>query len=608
MAKYFSAHILQMNTLTRLNLIPFIDKDTPEAVILEISQCHNIQYTGDDEAFHESVLNNPVGEVHAPVSNDEWETVAQYVNPNQEWSQQELRFAYDYLLTWENREKVAPYEFTFGPQTPFDPMRLNACVMYSICVSGEIPICRETTLYQMATICRMLINDDHYAQTVVYNTIRHVPRQGLIKLYINATNLMDGNNSPDNVIEEAADFNVLGATVTTLNCVRSLQMLIEPMNYSYAIVLAAINFNIDLSAANDPVREYWLLFRNPGGYTPQDPNLLSLVQCNPRALRLDEYFNPHLPPELYNDNILNRMVHAEGYTVTDIRQESAYALLQTAYLSCTFYHGRQLYTRNTRTPFLYEDINELDNDQIVCFGYRGGLGSMTAFRYIELGELFKSRRNFINPMVDDDTYPHIAIAKLKNLCRVIRVNDNPEMLCERIGVYNAIINTELFTDASQAKARELFEAFEQGDVEKKEVIRAAITKLFQLSMYMRGWLGEGEYPIVRAPVDNQAIVDLNVTHAMLSFELACTELEDIGVLILQLPMLKYYAGEFYPVSGETGLTISERIEIIKNGDEDDNYESCIRLSSNLFAVSSYRYMQILEMQPPFQVEMLRNIS
>ena len=278
-------------------------------------------------------------------------------------------------------------------------------------------------------------------------------------------------------------------------------------------------------------------------------------------------------------------------------------------MSDTFYHGRQRNITNTQTPFLYEEINELDNDLIVCFGVQGDNGKMTAFRYMELGFLFKERRNFTNPLADNEIYPQISIAKLKNLCKLVRSGDDQDIIDERQRVYEAIANTELFTDASQTKARELYEMFEQSDDEAREKITSTVEKLFHLSMYMRGWSGEGEYPISHAPVDNQALVDLNVTNAVIESEQACSDLGNIGQIIMDLPLLKYYGGEFFPNGVvENGRTITERLAIVKMGEDHDNYNSCIRISSNLFAMTAYRYMEILGMQRPFQPDRLRDIS
>lgn len=155
-------------------------------------------------------------------------------------------------------------------------------------------------------------------------------------------------------------------------------------------------------------------------------------------------------------------------------------------------------------------------------------------------------------------------------------------------MFDAIIITELFADNSQLKARELYLVYQSSSEKTKVGITGAVKKLFELSMYMRGWMGKGDYPVEKAPVDNQVIVDLNVTAAILEFELACSELGEIGCVILDLPLLKYRAEDFHLISSVTnGRTIREKIDIVKAGDEHDNYDSCIRLSSNYLAVSSY---------------------
>ncbi len=597
--------------LTRLDLVPDIDEDTPLVVLEEISYCHNVPHvvSRHNAIFFVNITDNPIGTVHDPVHNDEWSTVARYVNPGQDWSILDLQRAYDYLLSWQRTEQpVAPKNFTFGPQIPGDPTRLNACVLYAICQANGIQTHRAHTIYQLATVCHMLANRINYARTVLYNTISHVPHDGLLQLYLAASMMMEEIPEPiGGVSRDPSDYESLLGAIDSFSSKENLRMRIHPRNYPDAIVLAALNFNLDISSARDPIREYSLLYCNPEDYIPDDPDLRELVRYNPHLIKLDEFFNPLLPVELYDENVLNDMARTEGYSLNDLRGESAYTLLQTAYMSYTFYHGRQPGIRNTRTPFLYEDVDELDNDLIICFGIQSA-EIMTAFRYIELGKLFKEHRNFVNPLVEEDTFPAIAIVKLKNLCQMIRATDTEEVIDERDLVYDAIINTELFTDATQEKARILFETHEQADSIGKAAIQDAILKLFKLSMYMRGWLGTGEYPIERAPVDNQAIVDLNVTQALREFEDACENLEEIGQQIMELPLLKYRAGGFQLTNQDRGQTIAERVDIIKAGDDHTNYESCIRVSSNLLAVTSYRYMEVLGMGMPFQVDRLRDIQ
>jgi hypothetical protein len=103
--------------LSRLNLVPDIDGDTPLVVLEEISRCHNVPDVINRHAvaFYTDVQNNPIGTVHDPIRNDEWSTIAQYINPDQPWSIPELQEAYTFIRGWEHHEHRNPHnEFTFG--------------------------------------------------------------------------------------------------------------------------------------------------------------------------------------------------------------------------------------------------------------------------------------------------------------------------------------------------------------------------------------------------------------------------------------------------------------------------------------------------------------
>ena len=56
---------------------------------------------------------------------------------------------------------------------------------------------------------------------------------------------------------------------------------------------------------------------------------------------------------------------------------------------------------------------------------------------------------------------------------------------------------------------------------------------------------------------------------------------------------------------DDGKTIGERLKIVKSG---ISVSSCIRLTSNWFASTIYRYMTLLEIDPKFNIADLRNIG
>jgi len=143
-------------------------------------------------------------------------------------------------------------------------------------------------------------------------------------------------------------------------------------------------------------------------------------------------------------------------------------------------------------------------------------------------------------------------------------------------------------------------------------IDRAIHSFFRLGMFMRGWDGVGALPIERAPVFDQILVDIRVNTEIHIFETEIKELGDeIGGLILNIPLLRYVEGEYIHSNNlEEGLTIGERLRIVKMGDNDEVQESCIRLSSNWLCCTAYKVMEILEIPGGggYDIAKLRYIS
>ena len=589
--------------LSRRNLVRKIDSSTPFVVLQEISQCHKILI---DENFSENFKHKPIGIVHSPPREEDWELVAQYVNPNVVWTMSKLEEAYEWLTKWTQRIPTLAIDFQYGLQTNETPLNVNACMLYKVCKEYRLPVNRETSLHQLATIVKMYIGNLAFAQTIVANATTHLDKLGLIQVYLAAAKQESFFNERE-TNSEFATFKSISESASRFSDKNLLRLIIQPRTKSEAIVLGAMNYHIDLFYAGDPVKEYQLLQNDPSAYFPQDTHLLTYITGNVSLLNLRETFNPMLPPDLYDENILVGLAKMEGYTNTDLQEESPYTLLQTISFSNTFYHGRHPHITNKKTPFLYELIEELHDDLVICYGCLANK-TMIAFSYMELTELFRYYKNFMNPL-ENAPFPDIAISKLKNLCKRFKLSDTDQIHHEKLSLFTAIINTEIFIDQTQYLIKDFYLVFESSNANVKQKICEAILSLFHLAMYMRGWLGVGEYPIERAPVEEQLAIDIKVTQEIITFEQKCNELDLIGKAILDLPLLRYRNNSFYRVTdSDLGRTIGERLEITKNGENHSTFDSCIRLSSNYFAATSYRYMQLVGISTPFDIDKLREIS
>jgi hypothetical protein len=608
--------------ISRLSIVQNIDINTPIIVLKEIALCHNINCSFDKvdnifiENFIEQITNNPIGVINQPFTNEDWNVIAKYVNPNEIWNILDLERAYNHLKNWETSFYIPSY-FDYGMQTPRNIFKLNACVLYKICKNYNVPLHQNLTLLNLAGICKIIESGSSYGISLIYNNLTKLTKLNLINMYIESLKYnTDNYTTIDTTIDTTTDtttddnsiYDYIPECITQFNNKNFLRTRIIPKTKTEAIVLAAFNYRLDISLSGNPIKEYFVIQRDPDNYIPNDHYLKTLHDLNQQLLCLNEYFNPCLPADLYQDDVLNNMAKIEGYSNDDIYRDTAYTLLQLASYSNTFYDGKQPGIVNEQTPFYYDNVCDLHSDLIVCYGVKS-INSMTAFRYKELAELFKNTNNFINP-VNKDIFSTISIKKLKNLCLNIKPYQSKESENDKKELYNAIINTELFTKDCFNKAKTLYNSFTTSEQEIKQQIKNCIWSLFKLSMYMRGWNGKDEvYPIENAPVDNQTMVDLLVTQELIEFEKNCNNLGEIGDNVLDLPLLIYHGDEFIPISNtQGGKTIKERLEIVKMGNDYSEYDSCIRLTSNLLATSCYKYMQMLDMDIPFKIEKLRDIS
>lgn len=619
---------MSLIALSRMAITGKLTDTTPIIVLQEIADAHGIRYTLN-HFVDETSIRQTIDDIHRfrvaivrpPYRLEHYRYIARFVNPKCDWTPDTLIEAFNFLQRYMGETVDLPIgTWSAGPQTPQNRQTLNACIMYKLCRHYGIRTTRKSTLEEMALGIRLLTQPVTRLSDLVINQLQHVDKSTLVNLLLTTTELENNQASLEAAVAKSDDQEMILELVPAEDLELSYHSLrdtvsrwnrIVPRNKVEAIVLAAINYKIDVSAAADPFLEYSLLQHSP--YIPSDPRLQSRVRQRADALRLDQIFNPLLPSCLYSEEDLRNMAIREGFLPHELTPSNAYELLGLAYASNTFYPGRQEGLLNDETPFTLDAIDELDDNVIVCFGSRAD-GGMIAFRYNELANRFKHSRNFSNPMArtypfTGDVFEARAINKLKFMTSHPRPGESQEAAEERYSLSRAIVETELFNDDNHRTALMLHETYHQLNPTAQEHVRETFNLLLQLSMFMRGWSGQGPYPIRDAPVSNQTEVDLRVTQGISRFEDACRELGSMGRMIWELPLLQYRAGIFQASTDSSqGITIGERINIVKLGDTVNNTNSCIRLSSNWLAASVYRYLQVIGITPPFEIEHLRNIT
>lgn len=613
--------------LSRLYITGKLDINTPFCVLKEVAIVHKVdipEFKDNENSLrlenfinelNESGENQPV--VSIPIaSKTEWLDVANFINSEVIWSEAELHSAFQTIRIFMKNYISHPSEnFIYGQITPGNTNCLNACCLYKICTYYNLPLTFNHNLDQLAQAVRMIIQNKRKSCLYLSRQISTFYEEGLAHLYLVACELeQETTLSSDNVtnnedIEMVDYYQDIQQSIITFTDHTETRKRIIPRTHGEAIVLSALIYRIDISSSDNPIAEYNNLCENSNYWTPLNADMRRALNINPSAFQLRNYFNPLLPYELYDENEIYHLALDEGYTKDELNRESAYSLLENSYLLPTFHHGLYPTIINESTFISLEPLIELDPNSIICYGVR--VNSLIAFTYRELAQLIKNQLNFSNPVEDNQAFSRLGIKKLKILCKLIVNGDTEQVMEDKNTLLESIQLAELFTEESNGKARELYEFFHNSEKEIQNDILNALYSLFYLSMYSRGWLGTGQYPLENAPVYNQTTVDINVTKAIVEFETLCNKFtnENEENLILDLPLLKYRNEWQTSTRDSDGLTIGERFEMLKQGENIDNiYGSCMRETSNWLAYSSHRYLTVLGEKEPFELDLLHWIS
>lgn len=613
--------------VSRLNIVKKVDMNTPLCVLEEILDAHRIGHEKGviRENYRQDLVNYihkiPPITIEYPIETVEMQKLrilTAYVNTDRglQWTKTKLFEALHFLQTFEKSFKIdlsiIDPKFESGLQTPDKPHKLNACVLYRICQEHNLSLNVNTTISMMANAVRFLIAGPDKA----YQLLNHFSHTSTVQDVINV--LILGNPSAghsialekDNVItkEKLSEHLEITAFINNNTLIMPINLLkrIEPKSCVEAVALTAVIFKRDISLSSNPICEYKRLQSTYFGYIPYDEELRKIHTLNPTLLDLRKTFNPLFPEEYYRVSDLISMAIREGNDENDIDERNVYDMLQLSQLLENFYSGLYPEITNKETPVTLDEVEALDPGVIVCYGVRREF--LTAFHIEGLIDHFRVIKTFAHPIDPGITFTPQAIKKLKRIAQDRFSGTERSQVLKR-DLLEVIEEVEFLSAETLSKAKEFYDLFLSSTNEDKLKIRETILELLHLAMYMRGWDGKNpHFPIREAPVHDQLSVDIKVTSSIQRFETLCSNLNHIGILIRNLPLLRYQ-GVFNPSRSERdGLTIDDRLRIVKEGNNTGNMASCIRMTSNWLAASAYRYWVLIGEPAPFTVEELREIS
>jgi len=612
--------------LSRLLITGNIDLNTPLCIISEIADAHGINYDineFDNKQYIQELIDiinsDEIISIKFPVESiNDWEYLARFINKSISWSQNLLIDAYKYLLLFytsiSDLIKKIPINFISGIQTPENIYSINPCILYKICKDFNICITSKTTLSQMSQAVYYIKCDKSQLIDKCISFIYKFDRSPLINLLIDNNNNDDNDNNDvdyNNLPNQLITYEELVKLENRISDVTELRLMIGPKTNEGAVILAAINYYIDISKSNSPINEYIELRHNGLNYEPIDKWFKYWFVKNRDLFDLRKTFNPLFPHKIYNQVLLLNLANNYGYNINDKNYINHYEFLQLAYISETFYQGLLPLTKKGITIIDLDELSEVPYGQLLSYGQIDI--SLYPITISELIDLFTSNQNFTSPFGSEKMFSRTSIKKLKGILSSPHGSDyhikiDTETFLIRKKLFDLITEIELTNDDA---SKILVSTYKNGNYSTKKYIENILGILLIFGMNMRGWMGTGDYPISEAPVpyNKEIEVALLVTQSIAKYKKERDKNKNIGNMIDKLPLVKYKDGEYLiSKNKDDGFTIGERIEIVIKGKDNPTVYSCIRMSSNFICSSVHKYSLILGLPAPFDIFKLCHIS
>ena len=605
-------HILNVKNLKNVIYLSYIqitgplDYNTPNEVIREISEAHGIIIDSNrlNESIYRLAIINEInnGKVKkidlSNMSGKDYRYLARFVNSECNWTIDSLNISINNISRYFNRKiNLSKKHFIIGKPVPSSPNRIPISIIYTACLQHHIKIDIKDTLNSLAKKLRLYLdyNPSELCTSIIKN-LANFEKQDLVDILFR----LNSSNIPCNISSHYTydELNLAGKKI--YNCRFDLNY--TPDTHAEAIAYAALVYSIDISSVDNVMAEINALQNKI--YHPFDIYLAEKFETKyPRlnSPNLKLVFNPTLPRSCYLDKTLRELAKYEGYQGFE---SDTYSFLQQAHLSMTFHHGKLFKIINTSTIIEMDDIDDLFNYAVVSYGIRNQ--DMYAYTYQELLTTFIKCEIYQNPMSEtNELFSTLAVDKLISLC------DQPQYLDEsndnystRLKLSNRIKYINLITNNLSPEAEKLLQNYPNNS----DCIKDLLYQLRDLAFYMRGWTGEGAFPVGKAPQKDYNVVEKLSYDTLVKFEHDCSTVGKIGQIILDLPLLDYRMGKFITPHVGNGNTVGDRLNIVKHGDKYPNDTPCIRTTSNLLAFTSYRYLTILDLNSNFDIDKLVIIS
>jgi hypothetical protein len=395
---------------------------------------------------------------------------------------------------------------------------------------------------------------------------------------------------------------------------------IKVKDHCTAVIHMACNYLLDVSDAESPLTEYYRYLSHDGvanDYQPISSNLRRRMNYRRRyvdGIVLSHVFNPYLDSALYQTQTLRSLATYYGLDVSHDHQ-TLYNTLREASLLNTFYpgimdpNGRH---QQTETPLVLEDIDDLEPWEAVSYGNR--MDGYQVMTYTELNGMF-NREGYCRIVNDDKNCTEMYTPEQINHLRIIASrqlydNENDDNIAIRHELISTI-NRILSSTRNMTSDEILMLNYCRQSEENRQGVDSILEAFLDLTMKMRGWDGKGPYPVSRTPTCDLTQVYINVDNSFNRYDECFANNLEAGKLFESLPLYRYNKDQrIYIISNDLddGLTIGDRLNIVRQGENTTNINSCIRMTSNWFIATYSHISSLLGKMVEFNLDRMREIS
>lgn len=571
-------------------MIDDINHNTPYIVIQEILRCigDDIEIKDIEPNFNTIVehIKNYENDIEIGEEYDEntLNEISLFVSQEEtNWDNTNLMKAFNNLVEFDN---VIDQNFTVGPKTNDNPLSYDATMLYSFCSEKGINTSKEDSIEDLSIYVKLSFAKRNILLDALSTKLSQTDKFSLINILRNTK-----RNKKDHVFSD-----------NSINVLRSLKNN-DTERYlvtdEEAIFIAFKKYNKDISQSSCPSRE--LIQLQKGESFTLDDNFSRKYKLNPIFYDVNRFWKSHLSG-LYTEKNITTLLNNECVNHSDISDPKQF-LYETT-LTKGIYQGIIPGCRYNETYVLKTPFEELNSKYIISYGIlnTNELIALTPEEIISFLNVHKDFRDFINEG---------EIMTERNIKKLILICKNFPHEKSFTDLLYTIRDIRLLGNVVNSKMKEFINYLKSSDQITKENINKIFDKLFNVSMYMRGWDGNSEYPLQESKCKNYAeryddienvvlekVRDINETINSLS--------DTTKIIIKSLPLIKlsekdksYYRSTNY----EEGLSFYERLMLISTNP--DSIYACLRLSSNYLAstaqyynalVNSKNYINIKELE------------